>query len=237
MKVDQNTDAHWPMTDQTTDRADNDRMFGTFSYQKGGSVVRMMEHILTKDTFNKGLTAYLVDMEYDAASEDDLFLNLEAAALEDGTYAGRFSFSEVMKSWTNQAGLPVVYVTRYEGDLVFDQWWLRDNETGEEVREWHIPLTYTSVLPTTDWTNTHPEGWLNPGSVLTKIDVVEADAPVVVNIQGTGYYRVNYEEANWLALASVLATDHMMIHRLNRAQIICDVAALYELGDVTQEIR
>ena len=49
--------------------------------------------------------------------------------------------------------------------------------------------------------------------------------------------RVNYDEANWLALANVLATDHTMIHRLNRAQIICDVAALYELGDVTQEIR
>ena len=31
--------------------------------------------------------------------------------------------------------------------------------------------------------------------------------------------------------------DHTTIHCLNRAQIICDVAALYELGDVTQEIR
>ena len=60
---------------------------------------------------------------------------------------------------------------------------------------------------------------------------------MMINVQGTGYYRVNYDEANWLALANVLATDHTMIHRLNRAQIICDVAALYELGDVTQEIR
>ena len=48
---------------------------------------------------------------------------------------------------------------------------------------------------------------------------------------------MSYDKANWLALASVLATDHMMIHRLNRAQIICDVAALYELELVTQEVR
>ena len=236
MKADQNTATHWPMTDETTDRGDNDRMFGTFSYQKGGSVVRMMEHILTKETFNKGLTAYLVDREYSAATEDDLFINLEAVALEDGTYNGRVSFSEVMKSWTNQAGLPVVHVTKDGGDLTFDQKWLRDEET-EEDREWHIPLTYTSVLPTSDWTNTHPVDWLPPGFKLTKVDVVEASAPVVVNVQGTGYYRVNYDEANWLDLATVLATDHTMIHRLNRAQIICDVAALYELGEVTQEIR
>ena len=102
MKVDENTDIHWPMTDETTDRGDNDRMFGTFSYQKGGSIVRMMEHILTKETFNKGLTSYLVDMEYSAAAEDDLFIHLEAVALEDGTYNGRVSFSELMKTWTNE---------------------------------------------------------------------------------------------------------------------------------------
>ena len=139
-----------------------------------------------------------------------------------------------MKSWTNQAGLPVVHVIKEGGDLTFDQRWLRDKETD---REWHIPLTYTSVLPTSDWPNTHPEDWLPPGSVLTKVDVVEATAPVVVNVQGTGYYRVNYDQANWLALASVLATDHMMIHCFNWAQIICDVAALYELDLVTQEVR
>ena len=139
-----------------------------------------------------------------------------------------------MKSWTNQAGLPVVHVIKEGGDITFDQRWLRDKETD---REWHIPLTYTSVLPTSDWPNTHPEDWLPPGSVLTKVDVVEATAPVGVNVQGTGYYRVNYDKANWLALASVLATDHMMIHRLNRAQIICDVAALYELEMVSQEVR
>ena len=102
-------------------------------------------------------------MEYDATKEDDLFINLEAVALEDGTYNGRVSFSEAMKSWTNQAG----------------------------------------------------------------------PAPVVVNVQGTGYYRVNYDKANGLALA----TDRMMIHRFNRAQIICDLAALYELDLVTQEVR
>ena len=45
------------------------------------------------------------------------------------------------------------------------------------------------------------------------------------------------DKANRLALASILATDHMMIHRLNRAQIICDVAALYELELVSQEVR
>ena len=49
--------------------------------------------------------------------------------------------------------------------------------------------------------------------------------------------RVNYDSANWLALASVLATARDNIHPLNREQIICDVAALANTGHVSAEIR
>ena len=34
------------------------------SYQKGGSVIRMMEAIITRGTFNWGLTQYLTDLSY-----------------------------------------------------------------------------------------------------------------------------------------------------------------------------
>ena len=63
-----------------------------------------------------------------AATEDDLFGHLEAAALEDGTWpASNKPFAEVMRSWTNQAGLPVVQVARNTSHLTFTQvqcrWW------------------------------------------------------------------------------------------------------------------
>ena len=35
-----------------------------FSYQKGGSVIRMMEAMITRGTFNWGLTQYLTDLSY-----------------------------------------------------------------------------------------------------------------------------------------------------------------------------
>ena len=44
---------------------------------------------------------------------------------------------------------------------------------------------------------------------------------------------MNYDSANWLALASVLATALDHIHPLNREQIICDVAALANTGHVS----
>ena len=43
---------------------------------------------------------------------------------------------------------------------------------------------------------------------------------------------MNYDSANWLALASVLATARDHIHPLNREQIICDVAA-----DIRDRVR
>ena len=50
MKSDQDPDTHWPITDETLVHEDIQRMFGEFSYQKGGSIVGMMESILTKPT-------------------------------------------------------------------------------------------------------------------------------------------------------------------------------------------
>lgn len=38
----------------------------------------------------------------------------------------------------------------------------------------------------------------------------------------SGYYRVNYDPENWMALAEVLDEAHETIDLLNRAQIIDD---------------
>ena len=60
-----------------------------------------------------------------AATEDHLFGHLEAAALEDGTWPAS---NKVMKSWTNQAGLPVVQVARNTSHLTFTQVLDQDQE-------------------------------------------------------------------------------------------------------------
>lgn len=35
-----------------------------------------------------------------------------------------------------------------------------------------------------------------------------------------GYYRVNYDNDTWTAIANVLNTSHTKIHALNRAQVV-----------------
>ena len=68
-------------------------------------------------------------------------------------------------------------------------------------------------------------------------DLIPENVPFIANIQGSGYYRVNYDDRNWRKLAEVLRTNKDWIHPLNRAQIICDVAALADIGYVSEDIK
>jgi aminopeptidase N len=246
MLADEDTSKHWAMTDDVVDRNDIERKFGMFTYQKGGSVIRMMEQMISKETFTKGLTSYLTSMSYSGATEDDLFLYLEEAAIADGVWpqptGPEFSLPEVLSTWTNQAGLPVVYAERTaDGMLYFNQSWLVSNEAAPETRLWDIPLTFTSVAadPEPGWEIGLPQAWLGHDQVeLTVVPGhLKAGDPFLVNIQGTGYYRVNYHQDNWADIATVLRTNRDLIHPLNRAQIICDVLALAATGHVDMEVR
>ena len=46
------------------------------------------------------------------------------------------------------------------------------------------------------------------------------------NVNGTGFYRVNYPEQNWDALIQILIKDHNTFSALDRAQLIDDAFAL-----------
>jgi len=249
MKADEDTSKHWAMTDDVKDRNDIERKFGMFTYQKGGSVIRMMEQILSKETFTKGLTSYLTSFSYSSATEDDLFFHLEEAAIADGKWPqlNPFPFADIMKTWTNQAGLPVITAmkTFEEGTsipaLYFNQSWLVSNEAASEERMWDVPLTFTTVEenPQPGWEIGLPQTWISheeTGFTMAP-DNSLIGVPFVVNIQGTGYYRVNYDDSNWQAIAEVLRTNRDLIHPMNRAQIICDVEALSITGHVSKAIR
>ena len=51
-------------------------IFDRISYGKGASIIRMMDKFLTTETFRQGLTNYLNDLKYAAATQDDLWGHL-----------------------------------------------------------------------------------------------------------------------------------------------------------------
>ncbi|CAL4093881.1 unnamed protein product, partial [Meganyctiphanes norvegica] len=87
-------------------------IFDSISYSKGASIIRMMQHFLSENTFKVGLTKYLNAMAYKAASQDDLWEFLTEQAVEDDALEGGLSVKEVMDTWTLQMGYPVINVQR-----------------------------------------------------------------------------------------------------------------------------
>ena len=160
----------WALSDPVTSIDDIDRKFGLISYYKGGSVIRMMESFLGLDTFNKGLEMYLKDQAYSTSIEEDLFIHLEAAALEDGVWPqdGVEDLTSVMKTWTQQPGLPVINVTREsETELRLSQGWYQNTEITSNERLWSIPVTMADLGSAVDnnWEDTSPHLWLTDVSV------------------------------------------------------------------------
>ena len=87
---------------------------------------------------------------------------------------------------------------------------------------WKVPISIS--YPTTENSSlTTPKLWLE-----TERSQMEPDSkPYILNVKGTGYFRVNYDEENWKSLTSFLKeSDHHSIHQLNRAQLVDDIMNL-----------
>ncbi len=89
---------------------DYDTNFGAIAYQKGGSLLRMIEHFLTEEVFEKGLSNYLKKFSYSNAETKDLW---ESLADVSG-----LPITRIMSGWTDQPGYPVV---TYNGTHVKQQ--------------------------------------------------------------------------------------------------------------------
>jgi aminopeptidase N len=106
---------------------------------------------------------------------------------------------------------------------------------------WWIPISYTTSGG--NFENTKNSVWMSPeeATVLATFSNLDQDAPLIINVQQTGFYRfvsmgpfpgllpillrlcrVNYDEQNWEMIGRALVADHSKIHRINRGQILDD---------------
>jgi puromycin-sensitive aminopeptidase len=149
---------------------DADGMFDTLTYQKGGSVLRMLERWLGADQFQAGVRLYLSRYALSNTETTDLWDALEEAS-------GR-PVRQIMDSWIFQPGFPVL---RPDGDRLVQQRFTYENR--DETERYSVP-----VLVRGDRTEAI---LLTDGSV----ELPDHDA-LVLNAGGEGFYRVAYP-ADW----------------------------------------
>ncbi|XP_064119504.1 aminopeptidase N-like [Macrobrachium nipponense] len=214
-------------------------IFDAITYSKGASLVRMMEHFLTNRIYKQGLIKYIKDFQFKAASQDDLWQYLDEAA--QGTLPA--SVKDIMDTWTLQMGFPVLTVTRSGTAFTVSQSRFLLFESGlsqdEHNYSWWIPISYTS-LQNPDVTQTGPKQWLaaNETEIVITVDGLLAGDGILINVQATGYYRVNYDESSWAGIITNLkgtAGIPTKIPATNRAQLIDDAMALAHAGKLKYE--
>ncbi|XP_023949404.1 aminopeptidase N [Bicyclus anynana] len=202
-------------------------IFDKISYGKGSAILRMMNHFLTDDVFNAGITDYLNAKKFGDAEQRDLWSALTNAAREKKAFDA--DVGVVMDSWTLQTGFPVLTITRdYKtGIITFQQErfvLLNDTVNGNNSSVWWIPVSYTTAAEK-DFVSTRPKLWLRGERSIVVDNITIGDNDWLIgNIQQTGFYRINYDQHNWNLLIKILNDQSRFqeIHPINRAQIIDD---------------
>ncbi|KAJ8682247.1 hypothetical protein QAD02_018039 [Eretmocerus hayati] len=217
--------------------------FDTISYQKGGAVIRMMQHFLGDEILREGLQAYLNDRKLNSADSDDLLKSLQQVATAKKISLPQ-SMSEIMDAWVKKPGYPVINVRRENGSqsVKIEQhrfFTLNSSEVKEEDKNiiWSIPINYATPSKM-NFNDTKPDTWLTGAIGEIKIDIGDDDW-IIMNKQQAGYYRVAYDERNWKLIANYLNSENdtwKNIDSLTRAQLINDAFAFAKLDQLSLPI-
>ncbi|KAK6162011.1 hypothetical protein DH2020_001852 [Rehmannia glutinosa] len=163
-----------------------DEIFDAISYRKGASVIQMLQSYLGPECFQRALASYIKRYACSNAKTEDLWSVLQEESGEP--------VNKLMNSWTKQKGYPVVSVKVKDQKLEFEQsQFLLSGSHGEG--QWIVPVTLCcgsyearkSFLLQTKSETLDVKEFL--GSSISS-----ARPWIKVNVDRTGFYRVNYDE-------------------------------------------
>ncbi len=166
-------------------------------YNKGGSILRMVEGFIGSESYQKGVRSYLSEHQYDCAESHHLWQAFEKAADKPIT--------AMMQSWIGQAGHPMVTVHR-QGDTLSLSQQRFTYLPADTDQKWDVPLTMTA------WSeDDRPQ----PMSLLmtdasANIDLPPGTRAYKINNAQTGFYRVSYQDKDNLAALGELIEKQQM---------------------------
>jgi puromycin-sensitive aminopeptidase len=191
---------------------DCEAMFDLLTYEKGASVLRMLEQHLGAEAFREGVRLYLERHRFANAETTDLW-----KALGD---ASRQPIPEIMDGWIFQPGYPLVTVEPDGTGLRLSQRRFTYLEGATEER-WRIPI----VLRASVKRGVVEKHLLLDGQELLVPLPAVADW-VVVNARGPGFYRTRYAPPLLKKLLGALAR----LAPIERFDLVSDSFALAQSG-------
>ncbi|KAI8123273.1 Glutamyl aminopeptidase [Lucilia cuprina] len=203
-------------------------IFDTITYSKGSSIIRMLEDFLGPDNFQKAVTNYLEEFKYKNAVTDDFLTVIDKLNLG-------FDVKAIMRTWTEQMGLPVVEVKKIsDTQYKLTQKRFFSNPVDYEGIYNDSPFNYTWSIPITYKTSASAEvqrTWFYFDDTEITITLPSAVEWIKFNYNQVGYYRVNYPTDMWENLSDKLVADPNIFSIGDRACLLNDAFAL---ADSTQ---
>jgi puromycin-sensitive aminopeptidase len=172
-------------------------MFDVLTYEKGASVLRMLEQYLGGEGFRKGISLYLKKHQYANTETGDLWDALQEATSEP--------VRRLMDSWIFQQGFPIISVEAVNGGQTLklsQRRFFYSPPDKPEPQLWHVPIRL--LIKTERGEETR--------RVLLTGEETTLDLPgkvewALVNEGGNGFFRVRYS-------AELLQTLTVNAHRL-----------------------
>jgi tricorn protease interacting factor F2/3 len=144
-------------------------IFDDISYDKGGSILRMLNHYLGEKDFIEGIKNYLNEHKYGNSESVDLWDSFEKASGKP--------IKKMLASWITKTGYPMVEANFFEKNLTLKQ--KRFLYEGDDDKAlWIIPVT----------------GLKEPILFDTKEKTVRIEKITKLNLKQSGFYRVKYSK-------------------------------------------
>ncbi|XP_045676292.1 glutamyl aminopeptidase [Phyllostomus hastatus] len=192
--------------------------FDGISYSKGASILRMLEDWISPENFQKGCQAYLEKHKFKNAKTSDFWEALKEAS--------NLPVKEVMDTWTQQMGYPVLNVenntTIIQKRFLLDARANLSQPPSDLGYTWNIPVKWTedNVSSIAFYNRSETRGiTLNPSNT-------SGNGFLKINPDHIGFYRVNYEIPTWDLIATSLNTNPKDFSSADRASLIDDAFAL-----------
>ena len=182
LSADQYISTH-PINVMVNDPKEIDEIFDRISYEKGGSLLAMLEDYVGKEVFRKGLHNYLKRHSYSNATKYNLWNSIgEVANKNKGKKLAKFA--EVAKGWIDKTGYPIIEIKEdAKGfSLLQSRYLLLNNKRFDDV--WQIPVHYI--------TKSSGDNFMLLDTRSAKLDI-DSDY-LKLNHAQKGIYRVRYPD-------------------------------------------
>ncbi|XP_076290267.1 thyrotropin-releasing hormone-degrading ectoenzyme isoform X2 [Lasioglossum baleicum] len=197
-------------------------------YAKSACLISTLHGAIGDTAFRNGYKKLVTRWKSNTTYVTD-FMTVMAEELEH-PMTSEVTLEEMMNSWIYEGGYPLVTVLRnYEEDslTIYQEQYTLDRPLENISKYWYIPLSY--VMDVGNWST--PTKILFPSQSKMELNVAVANESwILFNVNKSGYYRVHYDERNWMLLKTSLHVNHELFPPETRASLIDDIFSLAAVG-------